>query len=228
MRRRLCSCSSCWLSPRPPALRSPASSRRRFRRARWGRGSTRSRGRLVRPDPRAACVPQHPFMAPDPGSNIHNDAYQSDTYDRSGRSATTSRPLRPVRTRVRVGHLRSPGSDRDRARGARPPGADRARPPDPPPVLGAAAATAPDRHGQSLHELRRRRLLLPRPSRPRRGAHGRATDRDRPGQPCRRARAAAPARPDRRRRPGRRDHRGDARLGAGGSGSPRRTGWWAS
>jgi hypothetical protein len=29
-------------------------------------------------------VPQHPFMAPNPGSNIHNDAYQSDTYNRAG------------------------------------------------------------------------------------------------------------------------------------------------
>ena len=29
-------------------------------------------------------VPQHPFMAADPGSNIHNDAYQSDVYNRLG------------------------------------------------------------------------------------------------------------------------------------------------
>jgi len=29
-------------------------------------------------------VPQHPFMAPNEDSNIHNDAYQTDAYDRSG------------------------------------------------------------------------------------------------------------------------------------------------
>jgi hypothetical protein len=29
-------------------------------------------------------VPQHPFMAPNGASNIHNDAYQSDTYNRPG------------------------------------------------------------------------------------------------------------------------------------------------
>jgi hypothetical protein len=29
-------------------------------------------------------VPRHPFMARNPGSNIHNDAYQSDTYNRPG------------------------------------------------------------------------------------------------------------------------------------------------
>jgi hypothetical protein len=28
--------------------------------------------------------PQHPFMARNPGSNIHNDAYQSDVYNRAG------------------------------------------------------------------------------------------------------------------------------------------------
>ena len=42
-------------------------------------------GAPVRADPHGRLdVPQHPFMAPDPGSNIHNDAYQSDTYERSG------------------------------------------------------------------------------------------------------------------------------------------------
>jgi len=42
-------------------------------------------GAPAKADPhRRLHVPQHPFMAPDPGSNIHNDAYQSDTYDRSG------------------------------------------------------------------------------------------------------------------------------------------------
>src|SRR5438552_5918089 len=32
-----------------------------------------------RPTP-APAVPQHPFMAPDGRSNIHDDAYQTDTY----------------------------------------------------------------------------------------------------------------------------------------------------
>ena len=29
-------------------------------------------------------VPDHPFMATDSNSNIHNDAYQTDAYDRMG------------------------------------------------------------------------------------------------------------------------------------------------
>jgi hypothetical protein len=50
-----------------------------------GAGVDPFEGESVRPDPHGRLrVPQHPFMAPDPGSNIHNDAYQSDTYDRSG------------------------------------------------------------------------------------------------------------------------------------------------
>src|SRR5436190_64203 len=28
--------------------------------------------------------PQHPFLAPDPGNNIHNDAYQTDAYPGPG------------------------------------------------------------------------------------------------------------------------------------------------
>ena len=206
-------CSSCWLSPRPPALRSPASSRRRFRRARWGRGSTRSRGRLCARTRTAASASRSiRSWRRIPGRTSTTTPTSPIPTTARARSATTSR-----RSALFVRECASVTFDR-RGRivtvcvGLDRPGADRARPPDPPPVLGAAAATAPDRHGQSLHELRWRRLLLPRPSRPRRGAHGRATDRDRPGQPCRRARAAAPARPDRRRRPGRRDHRGDARL----------------
>jgi hypothetical protein len=29
-------------------------------------------------------IPQHPFMAPNPGNNMHSDAYMSDTYEESG------------------------------------------------------------------------------------------------------------------------------------------------
>src|SRR5918999_3830239 len=29
-------------------------------------------------------VPQHPFMAPDPDNNIHDDAYMTDSYERAG------------------------------------------------------------------------------------------------------------------------------------------------
>src|SRR5215210_6867829 len=32
----------------------------------------------------AAAPPQHPFMAPNPGNNIHNDAYMTDAYQRMG------------------------------------------------------------------------------------------------------------------------------------------------
>jgi hypothetical protein len=42
-------------------------------------------GAPVEADPHARQrIPQHPFMASDSGSNIHNDAYQSDTYNRAG------------------------------------------------------------------------------------------------------------------------------------------------
>src|SRR5262249_59355488 len=54
-------------------------------------------------------VPQHPFMAPNDRSNIHDDAYQTDTYVGAG-------PLR------RTPRVRST-----------PPGAPRASPPPAPP-----------------------------------------------------------------------------------------------
>jgi hypothetical protein len=42
-------------------------------------------GAPVRADPHPRLrSPQHPFMAPNPASNLHNDAYQSDTYNRAG------------------------------------------------------------------------------------------------------------------------------------------------
>jgi hypothetical protein len=42
-------------------------------------------GAPAKADPhRRKPVPQHPFMARNPGSNIHNDAYQSDVYRRAG------------------------------------------------------------------------------------------------------------------------------------------------
>ena len=42
-------------------------------------------GAPVAADPhRRQRIPQHPFMAANPGSNLHNDAYQSDTYNRAG------------------------------------------------------------------------------------------------------------------------------------------------
>jgi hypothetical protein len=48
-------------------------------------GVERFTGAPAAADPhRRARVPRHPFMAPNPGSNIHNDAYQSDVYNRAG------------------------------------------------------------------------------------------------------------------------------------------------
>ena len=47
-------------------------------------------------------VPRHPFMARDGDSNIHNDAYMSDTYNRSG-------PL--GRRTTRTSTYRAPGAD---------------------------------------------------------------------------------------------------------------------
>ena len=42
-------------------------------------------GRPATPHPiRAVLPPRHPFMAPNGRSNLHNDAYQSDTYRQAG------------------------------------------------------------------------------------------------------------------------------------------------
>ena len=50
-----------------------------------GSGVEEFTGAPVAADPhRRKRVPQHPFMAPNPSSNIHNDAYQSDVYRRAG------------------------------------------------------------------------------------------------------------------------------------------------
>ena len=60
----------------------------------------------------AAAVPRHPFMAPNGRSNLHDDAYQTDSYRRSG-------PLgerHPARLVAQLGGLsagRSPSTPRD-------------------------------------------------------------------------------------------------------------------
>ena len=118
-----------------------------------GAGVDPFEGASCAPGPaRGLRVPQHPFMAPDPGSNIHNDAYQSDTYDRSGplgddiapRSALFVRECASV-TFDSQGRIVTVCVGLDR------PVLTVLDPRSPPPVLGPAAAAAPDRHGQSLH-----------------------------------------------------------------------------
>ncbi len=52
--------------------------------------------------------PRHPFMAPNGRSNIHNDAYQTDTYRLAGPLGDGAEPssLDTLAPRVRLGHLR--------------------------------------------------------------------------------------------------------------------------
>ena len=101
----------------------------------------RSRG--PRPTPRPVHgvrePPRHPFMAPNGRSNIHNDAYQTDTYRVRGRSATGP-SLDPVRARVRLDHFRLAGPDRDRLRRPRPAGPGTDGPAHAPGARRAAAA----------------------------------------------------------------------------------------
>ena len=112
--------------------------------------------------------PRHPFMAPNDRSNIHDDAYQTDTADRPGPLGREHEPrVHLLRGGVRVGHLRLARADRDRLRGRRPPAAEAARPGH----AGRAGrrATLPAAEpgaGEPVQRLHRRRLLLPRPPRP--------------------------------------------------------------
>ncbi|MFJ3231747.1 hypothetical protein [Streptomyces sp. NPDC086787] len=65
-----------------------------------GTGLEPFRGKPVTPDPVAAPdVPQHPFMAPNGASNIHDDAYQTDAYKGSGPSGKNL----TVRSRLQAG-----------------------------------------------------------------------------------------------------------------------------
>src|SRR5213592_4182736 len=54
----------------------------------------------------APAVPQHPFMAPNGRSNIHDDAYQTDTYVGLGPLGRTPRSSPRSRTPSAVAHLR--------------------------------------------------------------------------------------------------------------------------
>ncbi|MFB7259501.1 hypothetical protein [Streptomyces nojiriensis] len=75
-----------------PALSIPGDPR--------GAGLTRFTGQAVAPRPVAVPpVPQHPFMAANGSSNVHGDAYQSDTYEGPG---PTGREL-AVRSRLQGG-----------------------------------------------------------------------------------------------------------------------------
>ena len=137
-------------------------------------------GRVARPRPVSAPrVPRHPFMAANGRSNVHNDAYQTDTYRNSGPLGRRTRAVLPV--------LRRPGRSglvrhHDRLRSPRPAGhhlRDRRRglpahdgPPDPRHDRPAPATGPGDPSRPHPVRGRRRRLLLPRPSRPSRGLRG--------------------------------------------------------
>ena len=145
--------------------------------------------------------PQNPFMAANPNSNIHNDTWMTDAYQRSGplgsdaagdvrgatrrRSAGRSRSTRPA-TIVSV----CP-SVVAAAAGARLRPQDAGRDRD----LRHARRAQPARHA-ALPELHRRRLLLPRQQ----GPHL-ERDQDQPPVRARRSRQRPPARQGRRLRP---------------------------
>ena len=151
-----------------PRRRSTAS---RSRRARRRTSRRRSSARPPKPRPISAPLPpRHPFMAANGRSNIHDDAYMTDTYAGSGPLGRDMRAALDLPgRRVRVGHVRPRRPDRGGLRRARGPAARDARPPHARPAGGVPAAAAPARRGEPVHRLLRRRLLLPRQPRPRGG-----------------------------------------------------------
>ena len=164
--------------------------------------------------------PRHPFMAPNGRSNLHDDAYQTDTYEVAGRSATaprsrTSSPASAARSLRLARAGSSPSASGSTGRCWRCSTRTRCS------VL--AAMPLPPATWQSgsqpLHRLLRRRLLLPRPPRPgggldQRAPRARGRDHAGPGLRGRRATTTSPARSPRAT--------GSSRCcptGAGGSGS---------
>ena len=72
-----------------------------------------------RPVP-APPVPRHPHMAANERSNLHDDAYQTDAYLRSGPLGIAAPGrVRVAHRDVRIGHVRPPRPDRHGLRGHR-------------------------------------------------------------------------------------------------------------
>ena len=126
-------------------------------------------------------APQNPFMATNPNSNIHNDTWMTDAYQRTGPLGQARRSPPRARSRRRsAARSRSTPSGRHRQRlplAVRP-----AAGPDHGPGHAwrrSARYALPDRpepaRDQGVPELHRRRLLLPRQQGPHLGP-----DQDRP------------------------------------------------
>ena len=79
-------------------------------------------GRAATPQPLslvdAPTPPRHPFMAPNGRSNLHDDAYMTDTTNWPGPArARHAAPVLLQRRRLRLGHVRPRGPDRHDLRG---------------------------------------------------------------------------------------------------------------
>ena len=161
-------------------------------------------------------VPQNPFMAPNGRSNLHDDAYMTNTYTWSAPLGNSMQALSTFQgadcaslTVDSAGRLVTVCVGLEGPRLVML---------DPQTLELLAAMPLPPRsaeHRQPLHRILRRRLLLPRPERPRRDPDGRRPDLGR-GRDRRRHRPGLRARTRLRPRalPGRRrqDHLGAARL----------------
>ena len=125
-------------------------------------------GSAATPDPAPGQdVPRHPFMAPNGRSNLHNDAYQTDSYRWAGPLGNRlSSELGPVRPRVRLGHHRQPRPPGDRSAWGWTSPCWRCSSPDTLRVLAAMDLPPPQPRPEPLPGLQRRRLLLSRPPRP--------------------------------------------------------------
>ncbi len=122
----------------------------------------------------APSIPRHPFMAPNGSSNLHNDAFQSDTYTVSGPLGRDPRSsLGAVRPRVRLGRLRPRGRIVTVCVGLDRPVLALLDPVTLKTIDAMPLAAAAGVGQQPVHRLLRRRLLLPRQPRPRRAADDR-------------------------------------------------------
>ena len=162
--------------------------------------------------------PRHPFMAPNDRSNIHDDAYQTDTADLPG-------PLGRAMRRVSTFYLKECASVTFDSRGRIVTicvGLDRPQLKllDPDTLAELATMDLPPRQtaaGRRVQRLQRRRLLLPGRPRPGGDPHQRAPPAGR-GPAGRRLRRAARLRPDRAAWPPATSSSRPCPTGRGGSG----------
>ena len=161
-------CLAALIARRPPPWpRSPGESPEPIPQDPLDRTSRPSSARRRRPTrPMARTVPRHPFMAPNGRSNLHDDAYQTDTYRWAG-------PLGDHLATSSALFLRECASITFDSRGRLVTicvGLDKPvlamLDPRPLEVLATRGPAAPKRKHESVPGLLRRRLLLPRQPRP--------------------------------------------------------------